>query len=183
MVGSLFWGAPHSGGIPSNHGSAPSRSRRQKVHAGGDERKSFALVSQAFFLDTNIFVYSFDSSHPLKQKRAESLIVEAIESDQCAISTQVIQEFLNVALGKFANRMSGSEAMRFLDRILWPLCKIHPNASLYVGAVSVMEETGWTFYDSLIVSAAVAARCPVLLTEDLQSGRVVRGVEIRNPFV
>jgi len=51
-----------------------------------------------------------------------------------------------------------------------------------MGAVSIMEETGWTFYDSLIVSAA-AARCPVLFTEDLQTGRVVRGVEIRNPFV
>jgi predicted nucleic acid-binding protein len=46
-----------------------------------------------------------------------------------------------------------------------------------------MEETGWAFYDSLIVSAAVAARCPVLFREDLQAGRVVRVVEIRNPFV
>jgi predicted nucleic acid-binding protein len=140
-------------------------------------------VSQPFFLDTNVFVYSFDDSQPRKQKRAESLIVEAIESDQCAISSQVIQEFLNVALGKFACRLSTGETTKFLDRVLWPLCKIHPTASLYMGAVSIMEETGWAFYDSLIVSAAVAARCLVLFTEDLQTGRVVRGVEIRNPFV
>jgi predicted nucleic acid-binding protein len=128
-------------------------------------------------------VYSFDGSHPRKQKKAESLIVEAIESEQCAISTQVIQEFLNVALGKFANRLSTAETTRFLDRVLWPLCKIHPTAGLYMGAVSIMEETGWTFYDSLIVSGAVASRCPVLFTEDLSAGRAVRGVEIRNPFV
>jgi len=140
-------------------------------------------VSQAFFLDTNIFVYSFDDSQPRKRKRAESLIVEAIESEQCAISTQVIQEFLNVALGKFASRFSTRETTRFLDRVLWPLCKVHPTAGLYTGAVSIMEETGWAFYDSLIVSAAVAARCPVLFTDDLQAGRVIRGVEIRNPFV
>ncbi len=140
-------------------------------------------MSQSFFLDTNVLVYSFDHSQPRKQKRAESLIVEAIESEQCAISTQVIQEFLNVALGKFASRLSTGETTRFLDRVLWPLCKVHPTAGLYTGAVSIMEETGWTFYDSLIVSAAVAARCPVLFTEDLQAGRVVRGVEIRNPFV
>ena len=140
-------------------------------------------MNQAFFLDTNIFVYSFDHLAPRKQKRAQSLIVEAIESEQSAISTQVIQEFLNVALGKFSDRMPSGEAMRFLDRVLWPLCKVHPNASLYVAAVSIMEETGWAFYDSLIVSAAVAARCPVLFSEDLQAGRVVRGVEIRNPFV
>jgi len=42
-----------------------------------------------------------------------------------------------------------------------------------------MEETGRAFYDSL----TSAPRCPVLFTEDLQAGRVVRGVEIRNPFV
>jgi predicted nucleic acid-binding protein len=139
-------------------------------------------VNQACFLDTNIFVYSFDDLQPQKQKRAQSLIEEAIESEESAISTQVIQEFLNVALGKFSGRLPAGEAMRFLDRVLWPLCKIHPNASLYVGAVSIMEETGWTFYDSLIVSAAAAARCRILFTEDLQAGRVVRGVEIRNPF-
>ena len=140
-------------------------------------------MSSAFFLDTNVFVYSFDHSQPRKQKRAESLIVEAIESEQCSISTQVIQEFLNVALGKFASRLSTAETTRYLDRVLWPLCKIHPTAGLYTGAVSIMEETGWTFYDSLIVSAAVTARCRVLFTEDLRAGRVLRGVEIRNPFV
>ncbi len=139
-------------------------------------------MSQAFFLDTNIFVYSFDRSHPRKQKRAQSLIAEAIESELSAISTQVIQEFLNVALGKFAGRMTSHETLAYLDRILWPLCKIHPTAGLYAAAASIKEETGWTFYDSLIVSAAVAARCPVLFTEDLQAGRVIRGVEIRNPF-
>ncbi len=139
-------------------------------------------MNQACFLDTNVFVYSFDDLQPRKQKQAQLLIAEAIESDQSAISTQVIQEFLNVALGKFSGRLSSGHTMRFLDRVLWPLCKIHPNASLYAGAVSILEETGWTFYDSLIVSAAVAARCPVLYTEDLQTGRVVRGVEIRNPF-
>ena len=139
-------------------------------------------MNQACFLDTNVFVYSFDDLHPRKQKRAQALIEDAIESEQSAISTQVIQEFLNVAMGKFSGRLPAQVAMRFLDRVLWPLCKIHPSASLYASAVSIMEETGWTFYDSLIVGAAVAASCPVLFTEDLQTGRVVRGVEIRNPF-
>jgi predicted nucleic acid-binding protein len=120
---------------------------------------------------------------PANRRELKSLIVEAIESEHCAISTQVIQEFLNVALGKFASRLSTGETTKFLDRVLWPLCKIHPTAGLYMGAISIMEETGWAFYDSLIVSAAVASRCPVLFTEDLQTGGVVRGVEIRNPFV
>jgi len=55
-------------------------------------------------------------------------------------------------------------------------------SSVCLSGESIREETGWTFYDSLIVSAAAAARCQVLFTEGLQAGRVVRGVEIRNPF-
>ena len=183
MAGALFWWPPHGCGVPTNHESTTSRSTRSKVHPRGDEPESAALVSQAFFLDTNVFVYSFDHSQPRKQKRAESLIVEAIESEQCAISTQVIQEFLNVALGKFAavcplvkppGSSTGSCGRSARSTL--------PPVSIS-GAVSIMEETGWAFYDSLIVSAAAAARCPVLFTEDLQTGRVVRGVEIRNPFV
>jgi len=111
-------------------------------------------VSQAFFLDTNVFVYSFDYSQPRKQKRSESLIVEAIESERCAISTQVIQEFLNVALGKFANRLSTGETTRFLDRVLWPLCKIHPSAALYVGGLAETLERGVEIARATLASGA-----------------------------
>jgi predicted nucleic acid-binding protein len=98
------------------------------------------------------------------------------------VSYQVVQEFLNVAVRKFEERMSASATQVFLQRILWPMCEVFPDLDLYSEAISVREETGWDFYDSLIVSAAVRAGCPVLLTEDLQAGRKVRGVEIRNPF-
>jgi predicted nucleic acid-binding protein len=67
--------------------------------------------------------------------------------------------------------------------VLLPLCEVFPDASLYSSALSIAEETGWTFYDSLIVGAALAADCSVLLTEDLQHGRTIRGMEIRNPFL
>jgi predicted nucleic acid-binding protein len=73
-------------------------------------------------------------------------------------------------------------AQAYLERVLWPLCGVLPEARLYKDAVSIANETGWSFYDSLIVSSAVAGRCAILLTEDLQDGRIVRGVEIQNPF-
>jgi predicted nucleic acid-binding protein len=75
-----------------------------------------------------------------------------------------------------------SAAQLYLERVLWPMCAVLPEAGLYKGALEIREETGWSFYDALILSAAVAGRCAVLLTEDLQDGRRVRGVEIRNPF-
>jgi len=36
--------------------------------------------------------------------------------------------------------------------------------------------------DALIIAGALEASCKRLLTEDLQDGRVVRGLEIVNPF-
>jgi predicted nucleic acid-binding protein len=75
-----------------------------------------------------------------------------------------------------------AEAQAFMQRVLLPLCEVFPDGPLYSEAISVPEERGWTFYDSLIVRSAAAAKCGVLLSEDLQHRRVVRGVEIQNPF-
>lgn len=134
------------------------------------------------FLDTNIFVYSFDTGSRSKRDRARSLIAEALETRNAVISYQVVQEFLNVATRKFPHPLSPVEAQLYLARVLMPLCEVFPDESLYAGALSIAEETGYSFYDSLIVSAAAAAGCQVLLSEDFQHGQVVRGVELRNPF-
>jgi predicted nucleic acid-binding protein len=54
---------------------------------------------------------------------------------------------------------------------------------LYAAALSVSSEAGISFCDAPIVSSTAAAGCGLLLTEDLQHGRRIRGMEIRNPFL
>lgn len=134
------------------------------------------------FLDTNILVYSFDHSDLAKQRSARALIEKAVEARNGVISYQVVQEFLNVALRRFRVTLLPSEVRTYLTRILMPMCEVYPDGRLYLEALSIVEETGWGFYDSLIVASAAAAGCASLLSEDLQDGRVVRGVSIRNPF-
>ncbi len=134
------------------------------------------------FLDTNILVYLFDQEDRGKQKIARATVRRLMDAREAAVSSQVIQEFVNVALRKFRKPLSTAEVRHFLDQILWPMCEVFPDRAMYADALSVTEETGWAFYDSLIVSAAAQSRCALLLTEDLQAGRTVRGVEIRNPF-
>ena len=58
-------------------------------------------MSVDVFLDTNVFVYTFDARAPEKQQRARELVRSALETGKGAISWQVAQEFLNVALRKF----------------------------------------------------------------------------------
>ena len=59
-------------------------------------------MSARFFLDTNIFVYSFDRGSAAKSRRATQLIREAVSTRKGIVSYQVVQEFFNLALRRFA---------------------------------------------------------------------------------
>ena len=135
-----------------------------------------------FFLDTNVFVYSFDDSAPQKQQTARGLIRDALGTQRGVISAQVMQEFLNVALRKFVQPMTIAESRDYMKITLLPLCRHYPSALFYDRALLLKEATGFSFYDSLIIAAAVDTGCSTLLSEDLQDGRTVQGVKIVNPF-
>jgi predicted nucleic acid-binding protein len=140
-------------------------------------------MNDRVFLDTNIFVYSFDQSAPRKAATAERLIREAVASHKGVVSYQVVQEFFNVALRRFARPMQTSEAEQYLGTVFRPLLAIHSSAALYSEALRMQSRGGLSWYDSLIVSAAAQAGCDVLLTEDLQDGRRFGSLRIANPFL
>ena len=135
------------------------------------------------FLDTNIFVYTFDTKEPAKRNTAQNLVAQGLEDRSAAISYQVVQEFLNVATRKFVTPMRAHEAEEYLDRVLMPLWEVFPSAALYARALAVSASAKIHFYDALIVSSALEAGCRILLSEDLQHGRRIGGLEIRNPFL
>jgi len=137
---------------------------------------------ERYFLDTNILVYCFIEGEREKRSAARKLVKSALESREGIISYQVVQEFLNVATKKPQRRMSQAEAQVFVGEVLMPLCEVFPDAALYSTALSIGDETEWSFYDSLIAASALAGGCAQLLTEDLQDGRTIRGLEVRNPF-
>ena len=93
------------------------------------------------FLDTNVFVYTFDSTAPAKRAKARALVGDALERRQAVISYQVIQEFLNVATRKFARPLSASDAQTYLTKVLLPLCEVFPDASLSSSALSISAVT------------------------------------------
>lgn len=135
-----------------------------------------------FFLDTNVLVYTFDASAPSKRERARAIVKNALEGASAVISWQVAQEFLNAALHRFQRPLTPREAAEYLDEVLGPLCRVFPSAELFRDAVTIHTETGFHFDDSLIVAGALASGARVLLTEDLQAGRQIRGLRIENPF-
>lgn len=139
-------------------------------------------IAAPFFLDTNIFIYSFDSRAPAKKRIALALIRNALESQRGIISTQVVQEFLNVATGKLEVSFQPRDAKEYLAQVLAPLCQVFPTFELYDRAITIRELYGLSFYDSLIVCGALQAGCKTLVTEDLQAGQRFESVTVLNPF-
>ncbi len=139
-------------------------------------------MSADHFLDTNIFVYTFDRNSPQKRDRASDLVSSALETQRGVISWQVVQEFLNVALHRFAVPMTAHEADDYLTTVLSPMCRVFPTAQLFRDAIVLQLETRFRFYDTLIVASVVAAGTEILYSEDLQHGRKIRGVKILDPF-
>src|SRR5438552_17962537 len=135
-----------------------------------------------YFLDTNVFVYCFDRRDRRKQARAESLVGQALDDHVGIISTQVVQEFLNVSTTKFARPMNRNESRAYLDAVLSPLCEAFPTIALYCEALDLRANLGYSFYDALIIAAALAAGCSTLYSEELQDGQTVRDLNIVNPF-
>ena len=138
-------------------------------------------MSARVFLDTNIFVYTFSGSSPAKQKKALTLVGEALEVGG-VISFQVVQEFLNVAMHKFEKPFSWEESYEYFEEVLGPLCGVYPDPELYRKALRIHHETGYRFYDALIVASALEGGCKILYSEDLQDGRKIAGLSIKNPF-
>lgn len=138
--------------------------------------------SALFFLDTNVLAYCFDDQDAAKREVASVYVRQALVSQRGMISCQVVQEFLNLAFRKFARPFNVSEAREYYQTVLLPLCRHWPSASVYDQALLVKAETGFGWYDALILAAAIESGCDVLLTEDLNHGQVVRGVTIRDPF-
>ncbi len=139
-------------------------------------------MSAKYFIDTNIFVYSFDNRQQYKKERASALIQEALKTGTGMISTQVIQEFLNVATQKFAVPMKIEDAKGYTRLVLNPLCQVYPDLALYESCLELQVETRYAFYDTLILAAALRGGCDILYSEDLQDGQEVRGVKLVNPF-
>jgi predicted nucleic acid-binding protein len=134
------------------------------------------------FIDSNVLLYLFDETAPTKRTTAERRIKEALESSDAVISHQVVQETLNVLTSKLRTVATPAQALRFFDNVLMPLWRVMPNAALYQRSLAVRVRYGFSFYDALIVAAALEFGCKRLLTEDLQDGQRIDGLVVENPF-
>jgi len=139
-------------------------------------------MSAEYFLDTNVLLYSFDQEALSKRKIGQQLIQQALVSRRGIVSFQVVQEFLNVSTRKLRADVSSEHTADYLRDILAPLCTVYPSIALYEKALELHERWRFSFYDSLIIAAALSADCETLFSEDLQHQQRIESLTIINPF-
>ncbi len=137
------------------------------------------MAAKVFF-DTNVLVYAYDNRDAAKQKVARVLLTEKAVDADSAISTQVVQEFCNVCIGKL--RKSAAELTSVMDDLLGPLVAHTPDMPYYKRALALQQRYSLAFHDALIVQAALDLGCATLYSEDLQDGQKFGGLTVKDPF-
>lgn len=132
-----------------------------------------------FFLDTNIIAYTDDAEEPHRQAVSLELMSKAFSGSSGVVSVQVLQEYYSAATRKLG--VEPALARRKVE-ILSRLEVVRPEAQDVLAAIDLQGLHGMSFWDALIVQAALLSRCTVLYSEDLQAGRRLGGLQIINPF-
>lgn len=128
----------------------------------------------AHFVDTNIAIYAFESG--TKSEPALAALAGA------TISVQVLNEFANVCLRKL--RYNSSTIDLLVAEIRSQVATIEPvTEATHDLAREIVARYKLSFYDCVLIAAALLADCDTLYSEDMQEGMVIEDIlTIRNPF-
>jgi predicted nucleic acid-binding protein len=132
------------------------------------------------FLDTNILVYADDALYPVKQSKSIELITTLRSRRTGVISLQVLQEYFVTVTRKqkLDPGIARDQVEYFLGFIV-----AEPKVNDILAAIDMHRLLGFSYWDALVLRMAKQAGCRVILSEDMQHGRFVDGVEIVNPFL
>ena len=140
-----------------------------------------SMRERKVFLDTNIIIYAYDNSAGKKHEVAREILTGLWDSGLGVISTQVLQEFFINVTKKIPKPIDIDLAKGIIEDFLrWDV--VVNDGECLLDAIDILVEHNYSFWDSMIIQAAVKGGAELLLTEDLEDGKVVKGVEIRNPY-
>jgi predicted nucleic acid-binding protein len=137
-------------------------------------------MSVRAFADTNVWVYAVDDGEPEKQARARQILEPNGETD-LVVSAQVLGEFHVTVRRKLAETLPDLDAAALVDRMR-QLPVVPIDANLVAAAIANARQWQLSYWDALILTAADAAGCDVVLSEDLNDGQAYGSVRVEDPF-
>lgn len=134
------------------------------------------------FVDTNILVYCYNKTEPLKHQKAYLLLSHLWDSGNGALSIQVLQEFYVVVTQKVANRLSAETAMQVIEDLSNWKCHV-PAIPDITAAIFIQQKNAISFWDAMIIGSAKKLGAEIVWSEDLNHNQLYEGIRVRNPFV
>ena len=135
-----------------------------------------------WFVDTNVLIYSIDNRIPAKKERAAEWLEELARQDAVIISPQSLNEFYVVATHRLGLPRNASTRDLVSKLARWCTAPLGPDVTR--DAWRIEDETGYRFFDCLLLASALGAGCSFFLSEDLQhERRIGGGLTIVNPFL
>jgi len=133
------------------------------------------------FIDTNLWAYRLDQREPVKSRRITSWLADVTQNHEVVISTQVLIELRSVATRKLRPPLSGRQISGLLEALSgFEVVPTDSTLLLDAHQLAISEQLSW--FDALIVEAAIRSRCDVLFSEDLSHGRQIAGMTLCNPL-
>ena len=136
-------------------------------------------VTMRSFIDTNVLVYAEASDAPERQRVALDLLKRLFQTANGVLSTQVLQEYCNVAVKKLKLPTQYIRAQLAMYE-QFEIVQVTP-AIIHDG-LDLHQTRSLSFYDAVVVASAQAAGCSVLFSADMNAGETIGGVRIANPF-
>ncbi len=139
------------------------------------------MPGERIFLDTNIIVYAYDVSAGEKHLIARKVVVDLWDSGNGLLSTQVLQEFFVSVTKKIQKPLDIIRTKEVVsDLMKWDV--FVNDGETILGAIDTHQQYQYSFWDSMILYAAINGGASTLLSEDFTCGQTVLGTRIKNPF-
>ena len=134
-------------------------------------------MSVKAFIDTNIFIYTQRTDSPTKKRIAEN----AINYFDCVASTQVLNELSNVFTKKYPIPF---EKLECLIKNISEIAEIIViDEYIIFFALDLHYRCKVSYYDCLMIAAALYSGCQYLISEDMQDGLLINNnLKIINIF-
>jgi predicted nucleic acid-binding protein len=135
-------------------------------------------------IDTNILVYAFDDSEPIKQPQARQFIRARVSAADSILLWQVAGEFLGcLRRWESAGRVSPDDVVSYFDEVLMYFPLVIPTREVLLHSQRLTSRYSLSHWDSMVVAASSEAQADTLYSEDMQHEQVYDGVKVLNPFV
>ncbi|MBU4208649.1 MAG: PIN domain-containing protein [Proteobacteria bacterium] len=131
-----------------------------------------------YFIDTNIWLYSFIQSQNREKTKIASAIIKECE---IVISTQIVNEIC-VNLIKKADFSEG-EIQNLIESLFKKYTVFELSQDILLSASKIRHNHNFSFWDSVVAASALDCDADCLISEDMQDGfKLENKLTIINPF-